>query len=39
MQSKKTNAKINQLKHTEIFTLGENHSRHLSKYTDGGRYR
>lgn len=34
MQSRKTNAKINQFKHqhTEIFTLGKNHSRPLSKY-------
>lgn len=34
MQSRKISAKINQFKHqhTEIFTLGKNHSRHLSKY-------
>lgn len=33
MQSRKTNAKINQFKHQHrIFTLGKNHSRHLSKY-------
>lgn len=37
MQSEKADAKINQLKnqHTEILTLGKNHSGHLSTYMDG----
>lgn len=37
MQSRNTNAKINQIKHQQrkSLTLGKNHSRHLCTYMEG----